>query len=211
MENRRWLDELRVQLSQKRLPPEYVARLMEELSDHYVDIQEEKMSTEVKEACADVDRLGLPQDLAHLTAIEYRKTFFCGRHPVLSFILLPVPLVLTLLIATCTPFFLCLYFGLNNLLGLLEIVELPLMLLCPWGISALILCRLATKSGLHWRWPLVSGTIISIFSGWIGMGAPGFLSGQFAFGWVDFGMLTIPLAVGSWYTWRSFKKQPVQH
>ena len=43
MHNQNWLEELAVELRRKKLPPGYISRLMDELSDHVQDIQEEKI------------------------------------------------------------------------------------------------------------------------------------------------------------------------
>ena len=60
MANQPWLDRMRRQLVENDLPPAYIRRFMEELSDHYEDITEENMSTE-----NDVSsRLGEPDQLA---------------------------------------------------------------------------------------------------------------------------------------------------
>jgi hypothetical protein len=86
----KWLEELQKQLARRRLPATYVARLMDELSDHVTDLLEDQMSTDALESRSVFERLGAPQDVARQAADEYRRRSFCGRHPILIFVVLPI-------------------------------------------------------------------------------------------------------------------------
>ncbi len=52
MANPSWFEELCEQLKRQSLPPQYVERLLKELSDHFQDIQEEKQSMDAEKVCA---------------------------------------------------------------------------------------------------------------------------------------------------------------
>ena len=82
MANLPWLDEVRRRLAKRGLPPSYVQRFAEELSDHLEDFKEENMSTE-----ADVySRLGKPEQVANAAVAAYRRRSFLGRHPTAAFL-----------------------------------------------------------------------------------------------------------------------------
>jgi hypothetical protein len=90
MDNLLWLERLREALARRRLPAAYADRLAQELSDHFHDLTEEKMSTE-----ALLERLGEPEQVAHAARAEYRGGFF-QRHRwlgVTTFVVLPLPLL----------------------------------------------------------------------------------------------------------------------
>jgi hypothetical protein len=87
---KRWLDELRTELARRKLPRPYVERLVEELSDHYLDCMEDRMSTDANDLHGVFQRLGSPGQVAAQAAEEFRCARFSRRHPVLMFVLLPV-------------------------------------------------------------------------------------------------------------------------
>ena len=77
MAKRRWLDEVRQRLARRALPPAYIGRFMDELSDHFQDLTEESMSTEASV----LSRLGDPAQVAEAAVTAYRQRSFLGRHP----------------------------------------------------------------------------------------------------------------------------------
>jgi hypothetical protein len=92
-----WLDEVLSRLANQGLPPDYVRRFAEELSDHLEDLKsdnnlksgigkEDAMSTE-----ADVvSRLGKPEQVATAAVAAYRQRSFPGRHPTAAFLVFAV-------------------------------------------------------------------------------------------------------------------------
>lgn len=70
MVNPPWLEELREKLVGQGLPPLYIERLVQELSDHYDDILQEGLSMEPERSKAD-ERMGQPSHLAQVAASEY--------------------------------------------------------------------------------------------------------------------------------------------
>ena len=92
MANLPWLDEVRKRLAEQALPPSYVQRFMEELSDHFQDVTEEIMSTEASVS----SRLGEPEQVAKAVVTAYRRRSFLGRHPTAAFLVFAVSPVVSL-------------------------------------------------------------------------------------------------------------------
>jgi hypothetical protein len=91
MASRPWLERLHADLRKRGLPPDYIERLMEEVSDHWDDLMEETMSGEgTCEA-----RMGPPEELAE----ECSRRPGPLRRPLLAFaafVVAPAPLLLVL-------------------------------------------------------------------------------------------------------------------
>jgi hypothetical protein len=94
MANRRWLEEVQERLARSALPPGYIRRFMEELSDHLQDLTEENMSTEANAS----SRLGEPQEVARAAAAAYRRRSFLGRHPTAAFLVFAVSPAVSLIL-----------------------------------------------------------------------------------------------------------------
>src|SRR5262245_46923954 len=95
-------DELRSELRRQGLPHSYVERLLAELDDHYEDLVEErstsmgaarKLQSESISQENLQERLGEPAQLALFAAEQYHARSFWGRHPVLTYLLAPLPLL----------------------------------------------------------------------------------------------------------------------
>ncbi|MGW8256295.1 MAG: hypothetical protein ACWGMZ_02295 [Thermoguttaceae bacterium] len=112
MANQPWLDDVKKRLAEQRLPPAYIWRFMEELSDHLQDFKEQNMSTE-----ADVySRLGQPEQVAQAAVASYRRHNFFNRHPLAAFLFFGLsPVVPQVALGYITVFFLCL---LSEILGI---------------------------------------------------------------------------------------------
>ena len=94
-------DELRHELKRRGLPRAYIERLLSELDDHFVDLLEErnspmgaarKLQFEESGTHDLQQRLGEPTHLALFAAEQYHARSFWGRHPIVTFLLAPVPL-----------------------------------------------------------------------------------------------------------------------
>src|SRR6185436_5764159 len=94
-------DELRSELRRQKLPRAYIARLLAELDDHYEDLLEERSTSmgaarklQVPQYGQDdlQQRLGQPAQLALFAAEQYHARSFWGRHPIVTFLLAPMPL-----------------------------------------------------------------------------------------------------------------------
>jgi len=97
-----WLERVRLELSDARLPAAYRERLIEELREHIKDLQCERsrtMSTELMKTETIDARLGSPEQIASAAANVARRLSFARKHPVATFIVLPVPALVLLWIA----------------------------------------------------------------------------------------------------------------
>jgi uncharacterized membrane protein len=95
-----WLDEVQKRLAGSNLPPAYIRRFMEELSDHFLDLTEETMSTEANA----ISRLGEPGDVTQAAVTTYRHRNSLGRHPVaafLAFTIAPIVAMAVLFVVGC--------------------------------------------------------------------------------------------------------------
>ena len=68
MNGQPWPDELRQKLHRQNLPPAYIDRLVEELSDHLIDSQEEHSSMEAQDAFV---RLGNTNTIAATASHDF--------------------------------------------------------------------------------------------------------------------------------------------
>lgn len=91
MNQRQRPDRLRDELRKRGLPLDYAARLIEELADHFTDIQKENPSMDAHLSAE--ERLGSPQLLASTAQRELAGRTFAGRHPILTFLIGPIPVV----------------------------------------------------------------------------------------------------------------------
>ncbi len=90
MNAQQWLDQFRGELDRHNLPPLYSERLLSELSDHITDFLEDPMSTDVRNLGHANQLLGVPGEVAAAAAKEFRGGSFFRRHPILSFVVMPI-------------------------------------------------------------------------------------------------------------------------
>src|SRR5262249_53124449 len=102
-------DELRSELLRQKLPRAYIERLLSELDDHYQDLLEERSTSmgaarklKAEQSTQDdlQQRLGEPAQLALFAGEQYHARSFWGRHPIVTFVLGPLPLLVMCWIAT---------------------------------------------------------------------------------------------------------------
>lgn len=228
MDAKRWLSQLRAELVRHKLPPFYVERFVGELSDHVSDFLEDRMSTDARDLHGVFERLGAPGQVADAAAKEYRKARFSRRHPVLSFVVLPIlslPLLwvayaMCMLLAAkslglegrnvdtgttvwqwanaCAPFF---------VVG---------MVLVPVGLATAFFCRLARKAGVSLKWTMSACFVLALLGG---LASSQFLlptetrQGMLKFGFgfslhpsaVQTLQFLVPLAIGGWAVWQQTK------
>jgi hypothetical protein len=84
-----WRDRLHEELRKRGLPRAYAARLIEELSDHVTDLEQENPSMDAQMLVE--EKLGSPESLAEAAASELTGRTFAGRHPMLTFLVAPIP------------------------------------------------------------------------------------------------------------------------
>jgi hypothetical protein len=206
-----WLDELRARLERQGLPPDYVGRLLEELGDHFCDLQEEREGMDAEKLPTPETRMGEPGDLAQLIGTAYRRPCFSRRHPVVVFSLMPA----LLLLAIWTGLILLAYL-LGTVLG--EEAESAAdgpaaQLVCygvvwlPVALAAVLFCRVARRRRLDWRWPLLTAVTLAVFPGMTVRLTPSMLAIGFAppAGGAALVQVLLPLAIGGWYGWRGYR------
>ncbi len=177
-------DVLRAELEQRGLPPAYIERLLGELDDHYNDLLEERSSSMGAARKLDFEaddlqeRLGEPTQLAIFAAEQYRARSFWGRHPIVTFVLGPLPLLLISWIVTgCAVVWSAegiTYIG-EHWFGIAQDkivyadhlwVQAGVMSFCIWIIVAFppilvaaVMCRTARRNAVRWRWPIIACTL----------------------------------------------------
>ena len=224
MDSRQWREALRVDLRRQNLPAAYIDRLVEELSDHLLDIQTENSSMDAHSALA---CLGSPNNISAAAGQEFRRRTFVGRHPWLTFVASPflvAPLAFVLFALSLTVL-LSLVGGALELAGrrftdnpledsiLFAIAQAYnlLMRFAPFVIAAWFYCRLAKSSGRD-RWAIAACGILGLVAGllvsrvtpatdkfypssWIiGLGYPPHLHQLF--------QVLAPLAISAWFLLR---------
>lgn len=97
MVDRQWLDRLQTELRRRNLPADYSARLIEELTDHFTEIQMEDKGMDAHKSTQ--DSMGAPDVLASAAEIGFFGRSFASRHPLLAFVVCPVPAAFLMLIA----------------------------------------------------------------------------------------------------------------
>ncbi len=241
------LDRLAQELKRRGLPQEYVARYVDELNDHIIDLIEERRSGMSKDAPNSdalntkptdwneiAARIGDPATLAEAASVEFSRRTFCGRHPVLMFLLAPLPLAVLAWAAMFAASFglmagivaIAQWLGGDADMGV-TVARWPtgvvwmfatlfvLSATAPPAALTVLLCRLANRSGLSWRWSLAACLVLALVAGMFqaSFGPPvtvGDGDGRIMLG---FGMwlfppvqqllqFALPLAIGLGLVWR---------
>jgi hypothetical protein len=173
MANLPWLDEVLRRLTKRGLPPNYVQRFAEELSDHLEDIKEENMNTE-----ADAySRLGKPEQVADAAVAAYQRHSFLGRHPMAAFLVFAISPVVSLLALFCLAY--CgvyvFYFAYEQLGGDINAIRhLPgasavmpyvlslLTIVLPAIIASSLYCWLVRRLGIGRKWLLLACIMLAV-------------------------------------------------
>jgi hypothetical protein len=173
MSGRLWLERFRHELVRRKLPRQEVARLVEELSDHFIDLTEETMSTDAQVLA----RMGDPIQIAEAAVGEFRRRQF-GRSRwarFATFVLLPVPLLFVVWAGILTATVLV-FSGIDALAGAPEEGPHEITPLLVAGSHALILgfvvgpptlvalffARLARRTTRRWLWGLSACLLVAL-------------------------------------------------
>lgn len=169
MDARHWLEQLRAELVRRELPLVYVQRFVDELTDHITDSTEDSMRKDAHESPAACAALGDPTEIAAQAASHYQARTFAGRHPVWSFVVLPIVALPALWVASAAISLLA-----GESLGYLFASFWPWMkeshprmiALCVVGwlwvyvapamLSAIVFSRLARRAAVNWRWSMAA-------------------------------------------------------
>lgn len=220
MANQAWLDKVRQQLAKHALPPAYIRRFMDELSDHLQDLTEENMSTE-----SAASRLGDPDQVAEAAVIAYKRRSFLGRHPTAAFLVFAVSPILSQFVQVILGL---IVFGIvgsiakrlgmltdHGNFALLSPVALEvisylftlMLVILPTILAGVLYCKLAKRLALGKKWVVMSCIMLVVMAmlplGYVrlGMDATGhpILSGGMSF----------PL-LNCWFGWDSQMSEIIQ-
>ena len=189
------------------------------------------MSTDAKDLRGLTGRLGSPRDVAATAAVAYRHGRFSGRHPVLMFVVLPP---FALLLSWAAVLTVCLLvasaLGLGSgganvdgpfsqwLAGNMSAIAFTILIV-PSAGATLLLCHLAARAGLSWKWIATACALVALVTGPAALkialptaAAKGAL--MFGFGvsahpsLLQLTQFAVPLAIGAWAAWRQMKSRP---
>lgn len=175
-------DGFQADLIRQGLPVDYAADAAAELADHHRDLVEELRSVGVDETSAATEaaqRLGDRRQLVKKSVREFQRRHWCGRWPLLTFLIAPIPLM----VLTCLAMMLisvCLFWPLEllgiNILsppdGIISIGERIVVFvsqglyffLAP-ALVMFFLTQLGNRAVLGPQLPLLSASILAVFSG----------------------------------------------
>ena len=150
-------------------------RLLSELSDHITDSLEDRMSTDAKDLRPFTSPLGAPSAVAAAAISEFRKRRFSTRHPILTFVVLPVLSLLVGWISVVLLFVLTAsaIAKLNGhsfertpdwLVTLLPFVT-GAAVLAPIALVAALVCRVAGRAAIGWKWPVIACLLLAVVGG----------------------------------------------
>jgi hypothetical protein len=236
MANLPWLDAVQERLVKHGLPPVYIRRFLEELSDHFQDIKEEIMSTEANAS----SRLGEPSQLAESAVIAYRRRSFLGRHPAAAFAVFAVLPIVSLIVLESIA--LCVFALVIELIGEVEASNLTrkiglvgqslapylltlLTVVIPSVVLSVLYCKLAKRLCIRKIWMFASCASLSAmamllcwsvrFSETPGQNA--LMLGLWIpliSGWIpplrNLAQFIIPFAIGLWFMRRGHSRNQLQ-
>lgn len=197
MEDRSSPERLRGLLRRRGLPHRYVERVVAELDDHRADLAAGGGSERTAE-----ERLGDPTLLAGVVARQYHRRTFSGRHPVLTFLVAPIPLVLVGwfvlqdfgfgLSIFATREWILRHFGEVAFDGFATFLNRLVWLAPPLAIMARS-CRLSVRAGRSWIWPCVTCVQMALMLGLVHTDVHLFPGGHGALTWsFDFQVRALP-------------------
>jgi|GEM_PF-1303156 hypothetical protein len=212
MDFHQWQQQLRNELRKRHVPADYAERLMNELVDHYLDLQEATQMTSDSTRDKDVIKmLGDPQSIA-LAADQIPRRSWAARHPLLSYLILPplMSLAVLALLILADVFLLVPAMRGKTLetdpwLATACLVLGPLHVIVATSLIALWSCRSVAVSGRSKLWGIAACVIMAILGAYtsVNFAAPtsvpgsGRLSLGFGFPFPVFWMQAVtPLVIG---------------
>jgi hypothetical protein len=187
MENQQLREQLAAELKRQRLPAGYIERLLAEWDDHLADLEDERNidmpkartpesnseKSQTEEIYDFQQRMGDPAQLAVFAAKQYRNRSFLGRHPMLTFLVLPLPLIVLGVTAVMVAMYpigtaLDYYWPVSNyhhpwLLGPAIAVIFWILIVMPPFCSMLLLCRIARRNLVKMRWVVMASVIVAMY------------------------------------------------
>lgn len=190
MDCRQTLEQLTRELERRGLPRVYIQRLVAEMDDHITDLIEDRRRTMLKDEQARdqgprlklVERIGEPEHVAAIAAAEYRNRTFCGRHPILAFVIAPIPVALAawaafimgaIALAGALPWVLGESYSFEGraatewpaLLIWLAYSVLQTSVVLPPAAATALFCWLARRAELSWKWTAVPIVLLTLLAG----------------------------------------------
>jgi len=177
------------ELVRRGLPIDYAQRAAAELADHHRDLVAELRGAGLDEPNATAEatrRLGDARTLVKKTVREYQRRFWCGRWPLLTFLLGPIPLLVLAWVATGLLLF-CILWPLKKLGiegpevpdGVVSMGEWVIdRMVAIWFLFAvpalvlLVFARLARRAALRWPWIALVACLLALSAGMIKSGFP---------------------------------------
>jgi hypothetical protein len=236
--SRAWFEQLQAACICRGLPDRTIRRMVAELRDHLADAAEEKPAGAGGTACCQPPieaRLGTPDEVAEAARTNLLAGSFAARHPVLTFLVLPIPLTLAgwalMLIATIGLFklgdrvpWVAMYVKHRSLADwpLVLLYFAPMLEFCvriqPPVLVTILCCRWSQRALRGGRWSVISCALVAIL---FGMFSSTFQlpirpqRGSWAMGFMLPGgreqllQLLVPPAVALWWTCRggAFRRQ----
>lgn len=225
-----WLDQFAAELRRQHLPAGYRARLLDELADHLSELEQETTSMEAQLLLE--ERIGRPDIIAAEARSEYTRRTFAGRHPVLTFGVAPIPILLATLISLVLAMWLIVWCVGMTTPSLLDRNSSPSFLqLCvvysvvvfmrsvPFALVAWFLARTGRRAQRP-IWGFLSCAIVAAMAFLFFMNinpGPGALHGQVFMGlavyqfpnfhieqWLQ---AALPLAIGGWTLWSMLRAE----
>jgi hypothetical protein len=184
------LERIAADLVRRGLPIEYAQRAAAELGDHHGDLVGQLRAGGFDEQAADAEasrRLGDSRTLVNKTVREYQRRFWCGRWPLLTFLLGPIVLAVLSFVAIVLLAY-CIFVPLEHLGIRLDhtpdgirstsenvaaIVAHVLFLVVAPAVSLLILARLVRKAAMGSAWLWLCTGIMAVFASCFWMGFAG--------------------------------------
>ncbi|MBX7072018.1 MAG: hypothetical protein K1X71_02630 [Pirellulales bacterium] len=185
MDSQQLLDELTKDLQRRGLPPAYIDRLTDELADHIEDLIRNRntpMSKDAHNQRIVLGQIGSCDELATAAAGEFRRRSFFGRHPILTFVVAPIPILMVawiafFLVAFAIAAMLPIALGDNYRFNGRSATEWPAALMytawsllfasgvVPPAVAVLLFAGLGRRARIHWSWLVVAGALVAVLAG----------------------------------------------
>jgi hypothetical protein len=174
------IEQLRHELLKQGCPPTSLQRMVQEVADHGEDLHQSALAEGLSASDAEIRaqaQLGEPVVLAERLVTALKRSSWCGRHPVMSFCLLPLvipPVIFTLSIFLGFWLELAIGYGdsLDKVRSLLNQPKTAYgFYLAVQGARFVaiamvpaVFCWLARRSALDFKWVLIACVLCSLHS-----------------------------------------------
>lgn len=174
MSLRPWHDHLAGELKRQALPESYCERLLEELADHQLDLEENLMSMDALVNSAIEHRLGDPKVIAAQASKSYRRNF-AQRWPLICFVLGPLvgfPIAIAALVASGILIGEAVFpwLGLDAFFSDPAVANRAIhtfawsLRLVPFIAGSLFFVYLARRTRQDWRWSILAVLLVTLLA-----------------------------------------------